>query len=132
MTAASTSRADWVYPTGTLAEPFRPVAVDDVTLAFPARVDHLLPHPDAIPEEFWQESSRDARKWIEFQRAWFYFGIKPKKVKMKDGIDKEAALRHLAAIQESYEPKHQYKEAAVAYLASLWFAELTFEKRTKP
>lgn len=62
------------------------------------------------------------RDWIEFQRQWFYEGLPADTtMDLKDGIDGNAAFRHLSAIQGSFEPKHEHKEAAVAYLASLWF-----------
>jgi len=51
-----------------------------------------------------------------------FSGLKKSEVPpVKEGIDVNMALRHLHAIQGSFEPKHEYKEAAVAYLASLWF-----------
>jgi hypothetical protein len=42
-------------------------------------------------------------------------------------VDGELAIRHLQVIQASFEPKHEHKEAAVAYLASLWFTDFDYE-----
>ena len=39
----------------------------------------------------------------------------------KPGIDRSAALKHIRAIMGSFEPKHEHKEAACAYLFELWF-----------
>lgn len=75
----------------------------------------------AIPEEFKDRNTNN--KWLEFQRTWFFKGIKSSGLVPKPGIDMNEALRHLQAIQSSYEPKHEHKEACVAYLASLWFEE---------
>lgn len=102
-----------------LAQPYAPLPIDDLTLAFPAFVTHLMPAWSDIPEDF-REERGDARRWIKFQRDWFFKGVPDAVVTAKEGIDREVALRHLAAIQRSYQPKHEHKEAAVAYLASLW------------
>jgi hypothetical protein len=45
---------------------------------------------------------------------------------MKEGVDGNLAFRHLSAIQRSFTPKHEHKEAAVAYLASLWFEDVDY------
>jgi hypothetical protein len=102
-----------------LAAPYAPQDIDDVTLAFPASVRHLMPPMAEIPDEFHMGSGNE---WVEFQERWFFHGLGvDSKLYAKDGIDPETALRHLTAIQGSFEPKHQEKVAAVAYLASLWF-----------
>jgi len=99
----------------------KPVPIDDVTLAFPASVKHLMPTPSDIPEDY-----PGKNYWTWWQREWFYRGLNTEgsQAKMpiaKESIDRQLALRHLATIQRSYEPKHEHKEAAVAWLASLWF-----------
>jgi len=45
-----------------------------------------------------------------------------------DGIDQNKALRHIKAILGSFEPKHEHKEAAAAYLLSLWFKSVKYAK----
>jgi hypothetical protein len=97
----------------------KPQIIDDVTIAFPARVTHLMPKYEDIPQEFRDRSS----KWCRFQSDWFYGGINIVGLIPCEGIDTHLALRHLSAIQGSFEPKHEYKAAAVAYLASLWFTD---------
>jgi len=121
--------SDW-YPKGSLAEPYLPQEIDDLELAFPAGVGRLLPPADDIPEDFKglntprKTSKKDgAVHWVRFQEHWFFHGVDREKIKAKKGVDKELALRHLAAIQGSYEPKHEYKAAVVAYLASLWLGD---------
>lgn len=93
----------------------QPLPVDDVRLAFPSGISHLMPRYADIPDEF----KRMKNPWCEWQSKWFYGGLSSWP-KMKPGIDQVKAKRHLAAIQRSFEPKHEHKEAAVAYLASLW------------
>src|SRR5437870_2890832 len=90
----------------------QPIAVDAVTLAFPADVRALMPAYDAIPEEFKQTFGEN--KWVRFQKDWFFHGLKDLKATPKPGIDPATAWRHLKAIQGSYQPKHEHKEAAVA------------------
>lgn len=106
----------------------KPQPINDVTLAFPARVmDTLMPKYVDIPDEFKDFNNRD-HKWLRFQSDWFFYGLKNLEITPKEGIDKDIALRHLAAIQGSFEPKHEHKESAVAYLASLWFEDVKYEK----
>jgi hypothetical protein len=91
-----------------------PVEVSDLDIAFPASVRHLLPE---APRDF-----PNRQKWERFQSDWFGGGLKDvRDLKPKAGIDKTKALRHLKCIQGSFEPKHEDKVSAVAYLASLWF-----------
>jgi hypothetical protein len=96
----------------------------DLDMAFPASVKEWMPDYDDIPVEF----RNFYNKWNRFQRDWFYNGIKIIETKPKPGIDSKAAMRHLGAIQGSFEPKHEHKEAAVAFLASLWFDDVKYEK----
>ena len=93
-----------------------PKPVTDLDLAFGGRINELLPPYLDIPEDF----KRDRSPWNHWQREWFFNGLKeiPKPL---PGIDGDAAMRHLAAIQGSFAPKHEHKAAGVAYLASLWF-----------
>jgi len=93
-----------------------PVDVDGLDLVFGGRMAALLPPYAQIPSEFknWNHP------WAKWQADWFYSGLKCYPV-AKDGIDVNAAMRHLGAIQGSWEPKHEHKVAGVAYLASMWF-----------
>lgn len=84
-------------------------------LAFPAGISKLIPAYDDIPREF----KTGTNPWVKFQRQWFYGGLQ-KMPKPKPGVDIQKAMRHLMAIQGRFEPKHEHKEAAVAFLASQW------------
>lgn len=95
--------------------------VDDVTLAFPADVSHLMPKWQDIPEDFRTPNSRT--EWNRLVNAWFFRGLKSITVKPRPAVDVNKAMRHLMAIMHSFEPKHEHKEAAVAYLMSLWFED---------
>lgn len=96
----------------------QPTVVGKVQLAFPANVKHLMPKMEDIPEEF----HRDYHPWAKWQMTWFYSGLQEEDFPgIKEGVDPEVAFNHLSCIQRSFEPKHEHKQAAVAYLASLWF-----------
>jgi len=97
----------------------RPLEVSDLEMAFPAQIrDRLMPPYESIPEEF----RRGDGYWMRWQNRWFCSGL-PSWPKGKEGIDAQLAFRHLHCIQSSYEPKHEHKMAAVAYLASLWLIQ---------
>jgi hypothetical protein len=93
----------------------QPTEISDVGLVFPGSVLHLMPEYAQIPEEF----KRSGNKWCKWQSDWFYAGLS-EMPRAQEGIDLQKALRHLKAIQGSWEPKHEHKQAAVAYLASQW------------
>lgn len=98
--------------------------IDNITLAFPANVSHLMPAYKDIPEEF----KRPCGKWQDVVSAWFFCGLKNAKWTPKEGVDTNKALRHVKTIMGSFEPKHEHKEAGCAYLLSQWFDDVTYEK----
>lgn len=116
-------------------DPILPQPVDDVDIAFPGSVNHLMPKWEDIPEEFRKASysSSSRTKWNQLFSDWFFSGINSTDdLVAKDGIDKNLALRHIHCIMRSFQPKHQHKEATIAYLFSLWFKESsTWERRKK-
>ena len=100
----------------------QPHEVSDLQVVFPADLGNLLPAWDAIPENFRTHlGDAQSRPWKEFQARWFFKGFSKSAVTPRDGVDLDKAIRHLKVIQGSYEPKHEHKEAAVAWLASRWF-----------
>lgn len=77
----------------------------------------LAPPYKEIPQEF-----RDGRtEWNALVNDWFFRGLKELKSQPKADIDRADALGHLRAILASFDLSHEHKEAAVAYLLSLWF-----------
>src|SRR5258707_7634560 len=107
------------------AKPWLPQEIDEITMAFPANVMHLMPPYDDIPEY--------DSKWEKLVSDWFFAGVRDLKLTPKEGIDQTKAFRHIKAILGSFEPKHEHKEAACAYLLSLWFDDAQWEtgKRSK-
>lgn len=104
-----------------------PIPVSDLEIAFPASIEKLMPKYEDIPKEF----KRGDTKWNKIMSTWFFSGLKKFDPKPKNGIDVKMAIRHLKAILGSYEPKHEHKEAAVAYLMSKWFEDAEWESFNK-
>ena len=109
MNEAHTQNSPWSHP----------LTLDNLSVAFGANVERLMPKWEDIPPEF---QRFQGTYWNRWQAEWFYKGLKSIPI-AKPGIDRDTAIHHLRAIQGSWEPKHEHKEAAVAYLASLWFEE---------
>ena len=101
----------------TNAAKYLPIAINDVDIAFGGKAMQILPPYDAIPDEF-KRANNPRVKW---SGDWFFKGLARYPV-ANDGIDLSLAMRNLSAVQRSFAPKHEHKEAGVAYLASLWFS----------
>ena len=96
----------------------QPKVISDLQMAFPATLGQLLPPWDSIPEEF----QRGHTPWNRFVGQWFFTGWpQDKDLHQREDVDGELAFRHLYTILRSFEPKHEHKEAAVAWLMSRWF-----------
>lgn len=103
----------------------QPSDASDLQVAFGLKVLDLMPEYSTIPEEFCNFNRRE--KWGQLVTTWFFRGLKTASFTPKEGIDAEKALRHIRAIMCSFEPKHEHKQAACAYLLSLWFDDVTYE-----
>ena len=108
----------------------KPKEVSDGDLAFgPSDLPNLMPARDEIPEEFGHCGNNP---WVKWQSKWFFRGLDESEVPVaKKGIDQDMAIRHLGSIQSSWAPKHEHKQEAVAYLASLWFKKCPKLKEKK-
>jgi hypothetical protein len=84
-----------------------------------------MPKYDEIPEEF---KRHNGSKWNQLFNDMFYSGLSEMKTKPKKGIDSGTAWDHLHLWASSFEPKHEHKEAAFAYMASIWFDSVTYKK----
>lgn len=96
--------------------------INDLEMAF-GEIKHL-PAWDNIPDQF--KNMNVITFWNKFVSIWFFGGLTKEIIDMilpKDGVDKNKALRAIAAILKSWEPKHEHKEAGAAYLMSEWFVE---------
>jgi len=93
----------------------KPIKISDAQLAFPASVKAMM--PSRIPEDF----KRGGTPWNKLFSDAFYRGLSSLELIPKEGIDPATAWRHVRAIMGSFEPKHEDKEAACAFLLSHWF-----------
>lgn len=87
----------------------------------------LMPPMAQIPREF----HNGQMKWNQLACDWFFYGIRLESATPKAGIDVVLAWRHLGAIQRSFTPKHEHKEAAVAYLLSEWFEDVQYTRKER-
>lgn len=102
-----------------------PMDVDDVTLAFPAKIiGTLIPKRDELPDEFGKHWH--SNKWCNHAQLLFFKGGKIGK--LKPGIDAKKVNRHLMAVLGSFEPKHEHKIGAAGFLMSLWLVKCPSEK----
>jgi hypothetical protein len=85
-----------------------------------------LPAYASIPDEF---TRRGGTKWNDLVSDWFFGGLKSLRLAPNEGVDKDKAMKHIRALLASFEPKHEHKEAGVAYLMSQYFADAVWEKK---
>lgn len=108
-----------------MEEPYRPIPIPDLMLAFPANVTGLMPADDVL-DDVRHNRDFDSMGWDQLFTSMFYSGIKttakflPREV---DGqrLDGETCWRHLRALSGSFQPKHEYKEAAFIVLCKEFF-----------
>jgi hypothetical protein len=81
----------------------------------------LMPKYEVIPDRFKGFNSKSWGRQIFTE--WFFKGIADSKLNPKKGIDKEIAILYLYNIICSFEPKHEHKEAAAAFLIEEWFEQ---------
>lgn len=95
-----------------------PKEVSDAMLAFPGSVieEGLLPAWEDIPEDFKDHYN----PWCRDVQALFFKGSTKRPLRAKDGVSPEKMSRHISACLRSYQPKHEHKEAGVAWLLSQW------------
>ena len=87
-----------------------------------------LPPVSQIPEKFQNHET----PWCVLVSLWFFNGL-PKETDFhpKEGVDPIKALRAIAAIMRSFEPKHEHKEAGCAFLLSEWFKKVVIPATEK-
>lgn len=94
--------------------------VSELDIAFGGSIENLMPKYADVPEEF----RRGGTKWNKVVNKWFFGGLEGVTFVPKEGVDQSKALRHIAAIMRSFEPKHEHKEAGCAYLFDQWFEDV--------
>ena len=86
-----------------------------------------MPEYDEIPKEF----KKGQTKWNKFFNDMFFSGVKDVVLYPKNGINRDKAFRHLLLWAHSFKPSHEHKEAAFAYVMSLWFEDVKWTRREK-
>lgn len=85
-----------------------------------------MPKYETVPDDF----KRGSNVYCRAISSWFFSGAKgtpdgliigDAKFSAKPGVDRNKALAAIKAVLGSYEPKHEHKEAACAYMLSEWF-----------
>jgi|SRR5271163_2140357 len=97
-------------------------AVTGLDLAFPAHVLDMMPSYEDCAAFRYDKPN----KWTKLAETWFMFGIKLGKVAPKPGVDQKKAFAHVACILRSFEPKHEHKIAAAAFLLNEWFDDVEY------
>ena len=107
-----------------------PAIITDALLAFPGDVRHLMPPHHTVPAEFTNMNA--VTEWNRFVSHWLFTGnpLKVWDLHLHPEIDGGQAFRHLTAISRSFQPKHEHKEAALAWLLSRWFTAITPTSQT--
>lgn len=77
-----------------------------------------LPDYGEIPNQF---KSHNGTPWNGLVSKLFFAGVSNLSLSPADGVDPGKAARHIKALLGSFEPKHEHKEAGVAYLMSRYF-----------
>lgn len=101
----------------------QPTSVAPGDLVFGGNLNVLLPAWEEIPAEFKSEN-----KWTQIVSDWFFYGLKKPRFDAKPGIDAKAAIQHLQAVLKNWGCAHEHKTAGVAYLMSLWFNDISYER----
>jgi hypothetical protein len=96
-----------------------PPMVNGPEQAFGIRMKKIPPF-HLIPAEFKSQHNR----YNQLASKWFFCGLTQDDIPLaRAGTDRDGALRFLGALLRSLDPKHEHKEAAAAWLMSLWFTE---------
>jgi hypothetical protein len=95
----------------------KPIEVSQVDMAFGGNAMKLMPSYEEL------RGIKVDSKWSRLFSEWFYNGLESLEVEPKDGIDKNKALRQIKTVMGSFDPKHEHKEAGVAFLMSQFFKD---------
>lgn len=99
--------------------------ISRVDIAF-GNIKHM-PKYETLPDDFKRHNGNDYCRAVS---KWFFSGasgtsdafvIADMKFTPKAGVDGRKALAAIRAVLGSFEPKHEHKEAACAFMLSEWF-----------
>lgn len=111
----------------------RPMKIDNKDVVFGpiGKIEEYMPKWTELPEDFRRERG-DAKKWINIVDDLFFYGAKDIRCTVKDPtIEQRDIIRHISMLLSSFEPSHEHKTSAVAYLLSLWCDDITYTTTPK-
>lgn len=98
--------------------------VNHLDLAF-GSILHM-PAYETVPDQFKDRGN----PYVRAISSWFFNGAKGNaegividgnNFTVKAGVDRSKAIAAIRAVLASFEPKHEHKQAACAYMLSEWF-----------
>jgi len=101
--------------------------VTDADIAF-GNCEDFLPPMAKIPEEFHIRGGAGHTSQNKLFNDWFFSGISGLKVVPRSGVDALKALRMIRCMMGSFNPKHEHKEAAVAFMLHEFFEKIEYLK----
>lgn len=105
------------------------LAIPDVTMIDTVfggdKAIEIMPKMKDIPADF-----PGRKKWAKVKSDWFFLGMKNAKWTSKAGVDTRKALAAIVTVMRSYAPRQEHKEAAVAFMLSEWFEDVTYDTAT--
>ncbi len=102
----------------------QPHSVSKLLVAFPAKVDHLVPTMSEIPQEFLNPSNRFVQMAEEYFRTGGILQTGTGSV-LKDKVNSSMMVEHMACVRGTFSLRQEHKIASLAFLFSCW---TTFEK----
>ncbi len=97
-----------------------PHEFSDVQRVFPAQIMEHLPPWEEIPDDFKNESHSACNVLPRWMFGDLFTKEPMASIVGKEGVSAKTIFYHIDTILRSYEPKHEHKEAGVAYMISLW------------
>lgn len=110
------------YDKGTLKKPYTPQETPERGIMF--KVAHLMP-----PWEEVQHLYNSHDPWEDLFESWFFSGFRGFQVDSNDGIDPNAALKHVRCVMRSFEPSHEHKTASCTFLLKEWFRAARYRQK---
>jgi hypothetical protein len=107
--------------------PIKEVSGLDVAFG-PSDITDMMPPYADIPNEF----TRFTNPWHGLVADWFFQGLDKLELTPREGVDRTLAMKHIRSVMGSFAPKHEHKEAGVAFLLSEWFEKAEWQVKGTP
>lgn len=118
------------YPLSLMLNFMKPIPVDRLTEIFAVNVKPLMPDFTTDQARRYRENWHHGESWgFKLFNDMFYKGLTKLRMIPRPGIDPQIASTHIRCIMRSFEPKHEDKVSACAYLFELWFEAAEWEAK---